>query len=138
MAKMQKQYITPMWLEIKEFYEQNTKTKAKASNAPRYGTNFPIGGELDKMSSEFVSKMGVLTRKFGWECIIEDVHMNLWKERIWSLIENAGLLPEIAWRDDKEKDRLETQNDYYNDEEYDFPEEEPTDLDSNKHINIFE
>ena len=90
------------------------------------------------MSSEFVSKMGVLTRKFGWECIIEDVHMNLWKERIWSLIENAGLLPEIAWRDDKEKDRLETQNDYYNDEEYDFPEEEPTDLDINKHINIFE
>ena len=57
MAKAIKQTVTPMWLEIKEFYEQNTKTKTKASNAPRYGTNFPIGGELDKMSSEFVESM---------------------------------------------------------------------------------
>ena len=64
--------------------------------------------------------------------------MNLWKERIWSLVENAGLLPEIAWRDDKEKDRLQAEKDYYDQEEYDFPEEEPTDLDSNKHISIFE
>ena len=40
--------------------------------------------------------------------------------------------------DDKEKDRLEAEKDYYNEEVYDFSEEEPTDLDSNKHINIFE
>jgi hypothetical protein len=137
MAKAIKQTVTPMWLEIKEFYEQNTKTKAKANNAPRYGTNFPIGGELDKMSSEFVDLMGALTHEFGYECVIEDIHMNLWKERIWSLIENAGLLPEIAWRDDKEKDKKET---WYasNEEEYDYLDEEPTDLDSNKMINIFE
>ena len=32
--------------------------------------------------------------------------MDLWKERIWSLVENAGLLPEIAWRDDLEADRI--------------------------------
>ena len=57
--------------------------------------------------------------------------MNLWKERIWSLVENAGLLPEIAWRDDKEKDKEET---WYaqNEEDYDYLDEEPTDLDSNK------
>ena len=137
MAKAIKQTVTPMWLEIKEFYEQNTKTKAKASNAPRYGTNFPIGGELDKMSSEFVDLMGVLTGEFGFECTIEDIHMNLWKERIWSLIENAGLLPEIAWRDDKDKDNEET---WYssNDDDYDYLDVEPTDLNSNKTINIFE
>ena len=137
MAKAIKQTVTPMWLEIKEFYDQNTKTKAKANNAPRYGTNFPIGGELDKMSSEFVDLMGALTHEFGYECVIEDIHMNLWKERIWSLIENAGLLPEIAWRDDKEKEKKET---WYasNEEEYDYLDEEPTDLDSNKMINIFE
>jgi hypothetical protein len=138
MAKAIKQTVTPMWLEIKEFYEQNTKTKAKANNAPRYGTNFPIGGELDKMSSEFVDLMGALTHEFGYECVIEDIHMNLWKERIWSLIENAGLLPEIAWRDDKEKDRKQAEKDYYEVEEYDFEDEEPIDLDSNKMINIFE
>ena len=48
---------------------------------------------------------GKLTHEFGGYCTIEDIEMNLWKERIWSLVENAGLLPEIAWRDDKEKDK---------------------------------
>ena len=122
MAKMQKQYVTPMWLEIKEFYEQNTKTKAKASNAPRYGTNFPIGGELDKMSSEFV----IYGKK-------EYGHMNL----VGKFGIGKCLLPEIAWRDDKEKDKKET---WYasNEEDYDYLDEEPTDLDSNKIINIFE
>ena len=135
MPKAIKQTVTPMWLDIKEFYTKNTKTKAKANNAPRYGTNFPINGELDKMCHDFIDLMGERTHEFGYECIIEDVKMDLWKERIWSLVENAGLLPEIAWRDDKEKDRLEEET---IEEEYDFSEEEPTDLDSNKHINIFE
>ena len=135
MPKAIKQTVTPMWLDIKEFYTKNTKTKAKANNAPRYGTNFPINGELDKMCHDFIDLMGELTHEFGYECIIEDVKMDLWKERIWSLVENAGLLPEIAWRDDKEKDRLEEET---IEEEYDFSEEEPTDLDSNKLINIFE
>ena len=135
MAKAIKQTVTPMWLDIKEFYTNNTKTKAKANNAPRYGTNFPINGELDKMCHDFIDLMGELTHEFGYDCVIEDIKMDLWKERIWSLVENAGLLPEIAWRDDKEKDRLEEET---IEEEYDFSEEEPTDLDSNKHINIFE
>ena len=135
MPKAIKQTVTPMWLDIKEFYTKNTKTKAKANNAPRYGTNFPINGELDKMCHDFIDLMGELTHEFGYECIIEDVKMDLWKERIWALVENAGLLPEIAWRDDKEKDRLEEET---IEEEYDLSEEEPTDLDSNKHINIFE
>jgi len=135
MAKAIKQTVTPMWLDIKEFYTNNTKTKAKANNAPRYGTNFPINGELDKMCHDFIDLMGELTHEFGYDCVIEDIKMDLWKERIWSLVENAGLLPEIAWRDDKEKDRLEEE---IIEEEYDFSEEEPIDLDSNKHINIFE
>ena len=136
MAKAIKQTVTPMWLDIKEFYTNNTKTKAKANNAPRYGTNFPINGELDKMCHDFIDLMGELTHEFGYDCVIEDIKMDLWKERIWSLVENAGLLPEIAWRDDKEKDKEET---WYaqNEEDYDYLDEEPTDLDSNKNINIF-
>jgi hypothetical protein len=137
MAKAIKQTVTPMWLDIKEFYTNNTKTKAKANNAPRYGTNFPINGELDKMCHDFIDLMGELTHEFGYDCVIEDIKMDLWKERIWSLVENAGLLPEIAWRDDKEKDKEET---WYaqNEEDYDYLDEEPTDLDSNKIVNIFE
>ena len=128
MPKAIKQTVTPMWLEIKEMFKENT------NGSDKYGTNFPIGGELDELSMEFVEMLGVLTRKFGWDYVIEDVSLDLWKERIWSLVENAGLLPEIAWRDDKEKDKLEEDIE----EIYDFEEEEPIDLDSNKHINIFE
>ncbi len=129
MAKAIKQTVTPMWLEIKEMYKENT------NGSDKYGSNFPINGELDKMCHEFIDLMGELTHEFGGYCVIEDIEMNLWKERIWSLVENAGLLPEIAWRDDKEKDRLEEEN---IEEIYDFSEEEPIDLESNKHINIFE
>tara|TARA_R100001460_G_scaffold63955_1_gene104115 strand:- start:634 stop:1023 length:390 start_codon:yes stop_codon:yes gene_type:complete len=129
MPKAIKQTVTPMWLEIKEMYKENT------NGSDKYGSNFPINGELDKMCHEFIDLMGELTHEFGGYCVIEDIEMNLWKERIWSLVENAGLLPEIAWRDDKEKDRLEEEN---IEEIYDFSEEEPIDLESNKHINIFE
>ena len=131
MPKAIKQTVTPMWLEIKEIFKENT------NGSDKYGSNFPIDGELDTRCHEFIDLMGKLTHEFGGYCTIEDIEMNLWKERIWSLVENAGLLPEIAWRDDKEKDRKET---WYasNDDDYDYLDEEPTDLDSNKIINIFE
>ena len=58
------------------------------------------------LATEFVDILGELTRQFGGYSVIEDVKMDLWKERIWSLIENAGLLPEIAWRDDLEADAI--------------------------------
>ena len=93
MAKVKKSFVTPKWVEIKEMYEKGT------NGSDKYGTNFEIKGELDIISSEFVDILGELTRQFGWGCVIEDIKMDLWKERIWSLIENAGLLPEIAWKD---------------------------------------
>ena len=133
MAKAIKQTVTPMWLEIKEIFQKDT------NKSDKYGTNFPIDGELDKKCHEFVDLMGELTHQFGGYCTIEDIEMNLWKERIWSLVENAGLLPEIAWRDDKEKDREEEENWYAeNEDDYDYIDKEPTDLNSNKDINIFE
>jgi len=133
MAKAIKQTVTPMWFEIKEMYQKDT------NRSDKYGTNFPINGELDRKCHEFIDLMGKLTSEFGGYCTIEDIEMNLWKERIWSLVENAGLLPEIAWRDDKEKDRVEKETWYAeNEDEYDYLDEEPTDLNSNKNINIFE
>ena len=98
MAKIEKSFLTPKWLVVKEMYETGT------NGSDKYGTNFLINGELDKKSRNFVDHIGAFTREFGWDCIIEDVKMDLWKERIWSLIENAGLLPEIAWKDDLAKD----------------------------------
>ena len=122
MAKIKKQFLTPKWLEIKTMYEEGT------NGSDKYGTNFPVKGELNELSNDFVDILGELTRQFGWECIIEEVHMNLWKERIWSVIENAGLLPEIAWRDDQAKDEEIAAKKLEEDEDtYDFNDYEPTD-----------
>ena len=120
MAKIQKMLVTPKWIKIKEMYENGT------NGSDKYGTNFPINGELDKLTLEFVEIIGKLTREFGFDCVIEDVKMDLWKERIWSLIENAGLLQEIAWKVDKEQDEIE---DNYNHFEENWGDEdiEPTD-----------
>ena len=123
MTKIKKDYLTPKWLEVKEMYEKGT------NGSNRYGTNFKVKGELDTLTHELVNIIGKLTHEFGWDCVIEDIKMDLWKERIWSLIENAGLLPEIAWRDD-----LEAEQEDYNkwnsyDEEFEVNECEPTDED---------
>ena len=122
MAKIKKQFLTPKWLEIKTMYEEGT------NGSDKYGTNFPVKGELNELSNDFVDILGELTRQFGWECIIEEVHMNLWKERIWSLIENAGLLPEIAWRDDLAKDEeIAAKKSEEDEDSYDFNDYEPSD-----------
>ena len=55
--------------------------------------------------------------------------MDLWKERIWSLIENAGLLPEIAWKDElaaEAEKAAQLEEEMYNDE-FDVEEYEPSD-----------
>mgnify|MGYP003127078244 CR=1 FL=1 len=126
MAKVKKQFLTPKWLEIKAMYEAGT------NGSDKFGTNFDTKGELNEITVEFVDILGEFTREFGWGCIIEDVKMDLWKERIWSLIENAGLLPEIAWRDDLAKDdeiaAKKVMDDEYFKEEYGDTEDcEPTD-----------
>ena len=117
MSKPIKSIVTPKWQKIKTMYEAGT------NGSDAYGKNFPIGGELDTLSLELVDMLGEITQNQGWGCVVEDIKMDLWKERVWSLIENAGLLPEIAWRDDKESDRLEAEdkwNSYDDEEGYDL------------------
>lgn len=118
MVKIKKSFLTPKWLEVKLMYEQGT------NGSDKYGTNFAIGGELDKLTREFVDIIGEFTHEFGWDCVIEGVKMDLWKERIWSLIENAGLLPDIAWKDDLAKEQAEKIADEANDDVWEMTEEE--------------
>jgi len=96
--------VEPKWVKIKAMYEVGT------NGSIRYGSNFKINGELDKLCTEFIDLMSELTHTFGWNCVVEGEKMDLWKERIWSLIEKAGLLPEIAWRDDKDPNRLKLED----------------------------
>ncbi len=121
MAKPIKTIVTPKWQKIKAMYEAGT------NGSDKYGTNFEIEGELDLMCHEFIDMVGEITQDRGFDCIVEDIKMDLWKERIWSLVENAGLLPEIAWRDDKESDRLEAEDKWNSDDDefdYDFESKE--------------
>jgi len=119
--KVEKSYVAPKWLKIKEMYDNGT------NGSDRYGTNFPIGGELDILTSEFIYDLGEMTQRNGYNFIVDDVKLDLWKDRIWCLVENAGLLREIAWKEEKMAERGESYFD--NIDEFDIPENEPSDKD---------
>ena len=121
MAKINKSFLTPKWLKIKTMYEAGT------NGSDKYGTNFEIEGELDMLCHDFIDTIGEFTHEFGWDCVIEGVKMDLWKERIWSLVENAGLLPEIAWKDDLAAELEKAEKESYIDDEFDVEEYEPSD-----------
>ena len=94
MAKAKRLVLTNEWVEMKEMFEKGT------NGNDTYGENFKIGGELDIITRTFLDKLGDLTSLKGHYCIIDGVKMTLWKERLWSVIENAGLLAPIAWKTD--------------------------------------
>ncbi len=108
MSEIVKEVITPRWLKIKEMYEAGT------NGSKKYGTNFELGGELNVLSLELVDMLGEITLRNGWGCIVEDIEMDLWKKRVWSLIENAGLLDAIESKDDDEYDEFGEDGDYGN------------------------
>jgi hypothetical protein len=91
-----KSFITDKWIQIKELYE------SKTNNNKNYMSNFELDGELDQLIQHFLGYMIKLTTAKGFDAEVEGVKLDLWKERIWNIVENAGLLPEIAWRDEKE------------------------------------
>ena len=106
-------FLTNKWLEIKKMFEANT------NGSKEYGSNFELDGELDELTQHFLGYIAKLTLSKGFDAEVEGVKLDLWKERIWSLIENAGLLPNIAWKDELEdkKEIEDTWNGY--DDEFD-------------------
>jgi len=121
MAEIVKEVITPRWLKIKEMYEAGT------NGSKKYGTNFELGGELNVLSLELVDMLGEITLRNGWDCVIEDIEMDLWKKRVWSLIENAGLLDASESKDEDEYDEFGEDGDYGN--SWVDDEDESVDLD---------
>ena len=65
--------------------------------------------------------IGAITLKQGFDTIVEGVKMDLWKERIWAVVENAGLLPAIAWKDELEMEEI---RDSWSDTDNEFDTEE--------------
>tara|TARA_R110000824_G_scaffold83190_1_gene208338 strand:+ start:538 stop:981 length:444 start_codon:yes stop_codon:yes gene_type:complete len=126
MSKAKRLVLTNEWVEIKEIFEANTNGKEE------YNENFEIGGELDILTRSFLDRLGNITTHKGYYCVIDDIKMNLWKERIWSVIENAGLLPPIAWKLDiakqEEIDRKVAEEEAKWESEFDVIDDyEPTD-----------
>jgi hypothetical protein len=84
-----KKPLTEKWLKIREIFEANTNDNIS------YGKNFPIEGELDQLVEHFIGYLSFYTIEMGYDAVIEGVKLDIWKERIWTLCEKAGLLPEI-------------------------------------------
>lgn len=89
---MKNKPITKRWLKIKKLLEENTNGKTE------YGSNFPIDGELDTLCMELLRDLGEITDQNGFDYILEGVRLDIWKDRVWITIENAGLLEDIAWK----------------------------------------
>ena len=53
---------------------------------------FETGGELDILCHKFINRLGGLTLLYGYDCEVEGVEMDLWKSRVWGIVESAGLL----------------------------------------------
>lgn len=101
-------FLTNKWLEIKKMYEAGT------NGSKEYGSNFKIDGELDELTQHFLGLIAKLTLSRGFDAVVEGVSLDLWKERIWSVIENAGLLPNIAWKDERDEEDIEENDSWYN------------------------
>ena len=53
---------------------------------------------FDEMSTSMITLLGECTMRDMTE--IEGISIEKWKDRVWNLIENAGLLPEYRGEDD--------------------------------------
>lgn len=118
MPKAEKLFLTPQWMKIKQMFEANT------NGSKEYGKNFPLEGELDELTQHFVGKISLITLDRGFDAVIEGVKLDLWKERIWSLIENAGLLPEVSEEDYVFMDKVIEETWHQPDNEFDIDIEE--------------
>jgi hypothetical protein len=85
----------------------NIKTKFKSGE---YDLN-----ELDELTSDLIAHLSQLTERDISE--IDGVRIDLYKDRVWNVIEHIGLLPEYRSPKDEEDD-IEIVDDYYKDEEF--------------------
>ena len=81
--------------------------------------------EFDELSREMLDYMGELTIKgIKGDFIIEKISLDLWKDRVYHLIERAGLLPDYVETEEVEK--IEDDSKWYmEDPDFIFPEMEP-------------
>lgn len=76
--------------------------------------------EVDQITCELIAELAVLTTRNITE--INGTSIDLYKDRVWWIVEKAGLLPEYRDEDDEDfvDEEFEEEDDYYNDDEYEF------------------
>jgi len=68
---------------------------------------------FDALSMDLINLLGECTMAGITQ--IEGLHIDKWKDRVWNLIENAGLLPE--YREEDEHAIVEVIDNWYSDED---------------------
>lgn len=75
--------------------------------------------EVDQITCELIAELAVLTAKGITE--INGTSIDLYKDRVWWIVEKAGLLPEYRDDEDDLDDEIDDEeDDYYNDDEYEY------------------
>jgi hypothetical protein len=98
MSKSKIKYpITNKFLTIKELYKSK---------------DFDLE-VFDALSMDLINLLGELTMHGITE--VEGLHIDKWKDRVWNLIENAGLLPE--YKEEDEGNFTEIVDTWYNEED---------------------
>jgi len=106
MAKKEKHFIEVKFLDLKEKFKAGELTTE----------------QIDQITCEMIAELAVLTVKGITE--INGTPIDLYKDRVWWIVEKAGLLPE--YKDEEDDIEEEVIDDYYEDE---FEEVEVDDSD---------
>ena len=86
----------------------NIKTKFKSGE---YDLN-----ELDELTSDLIAHLSQLTERGISE--IDGVKIDLYKDRVWNVIEHIGLLPEYRSPKDEGESDNEIVDNYYEEEDF--------------------
>lgn len=108
MAKKEKHFIEVKFLDLKEKFKAGELTTE----------------EIDQITCEMIAELAVLSE--SGITMIGKTSIDLYKDRVWWIVEKAGLLPEYRDEDDDIGEEDEMEDNYYKDE---FEEVEVDDSD---------
>ena len=103
MAKKQKHTIEIDFLDLKNKFKANQLTTE----------------QIDQATCKLIAELAVLTVNGVTE--INGVSIDLYKDRVWWIVEKAGLFPEYRDEEEDIEDDDYVEDDYYkNDDDFDF------------------
>ena len=105
MAKKQKNIIEKKWLIV--------KAKSKEID---YDLK-----EIDELTSDLIAHLAQLTERGITE--VDGVSIDLYKDRVWWVVEKVGLLPEYKDEEEEEEEIIDDWDSYEDYDEVDLEEE---------------